>query len=265
MSVLSHLTDLASDLNLVMKTEEYKKITGSKETIMSRASSYFSSDTYEGSLLFGSTVRETLLPRSADATSDVDIMLLFKNPNGFRPQAFYDRIKKFADKYYRSSEVYRSSPTVVLELSHIKFDLVPAYKSSGFTYIPAPSNHFQSWMTTDPLGFNTTFETKNKNENYNIRRLCRLMKYWNARKGEVYDAFALEQKIVSMFFFNCNNLQDYFFTCVSNLSPYDFLGTKWKLEAIKDLQTRCTAVKDYIAKGMPATAETELKKILPVL
>ena len=70
--------------------------------------------------MFGSYIRGTILPRKADASSDIDIMVMFLNPNGYKPQTFLNRLKNFAEHYYSTSEIYQSNPTVVLELNHMR-------------------------------------------------------------------------------------------------------------------------------------------------
>lgn len=62
-------------------------------------------------------------------------MIVFDNVNNYTPQTFLTRLKNFAEEYYSRSEIYQDSPAIVLELNHIKFELVSAYKSYMFYYI----------------------------------------------------------------------------------------------------------------------------------
>lgn len=177
MSVNSYLTDLASAL--VLSSTEKDHISTSVETIKTRLSLYFSTEVEEKKV-FGSYVRGTILPRKADDKSDVDIMVVFKNPDGYKPQTFLNRLLKFAEKYYSSSEIYQSSPTIVLELNHIKFELTPAYVQYGMYYIP---NGQSNWMYTDPDGFYSTLTQCNSNNSYKIKPVVRLLKHWNIAKN----------------------------------------------------------------------------------
>lgn len=120
MSVNSYLESLASQL--VLSTSEKDHISNSISTIKSRLDTYFGSNITEKKL-FGSYVRGTILPRKADSGSDIDLMVVFKNEDCYKPQSFLNRLKNFAEHYYSTSEIYQSSPTVVLELNHIKFEL----------------------------------------------------------------------------------------------------------------------------------------------
>ena len=177
MSVNSYLQDLGS--SLVLSDSEKSSISTSVDTIKSRLSSYFGSDVTEKKL-YGSYVRETILPRKADENSDVDLMVVFHNPNGYQPRSFLNRLKNFAEYYYSRSEIYQSSPTIVLELSHIKFELTPAHREYGTYYIPQNSTE---WMYTDPDGFYSELTECNKNNNYKIKPVVRLLKHWNIQKN----------------------------------------------------------------------------------
>ena len=126
MSVNTYLSDSAS--NLVLSTKEKESITTSINTLEIRLESYFGAN-IEEKFKFGSYTRVTILPRKVDEESDVDYMVVFDNSNNYTPQTFLDRLKRFAETKYSTSEIYQLSPTIVLELNNIKFELVPAYKN----------------------------------------------------------------------------------------------------------------------------------------
>ena len=103
MSVLSYLTD----------------------TLSTKLGNYF--DNIASKFVFGSYDRRTILRRSKDSNSDIDFMVCFTDGNEWTPQTLMNRLKRFAEANYSKNEIYQSSPTIVLELSHIKFELVPAW------------------------------------------------------------------------------------------------------------------------------------------
>src|SRR5574337_1188866 len=123
MSVLSFLTDTAS--SAVLSSTEQSSITTSISTLQTRIGLHFASGVIKQHFRFGSSTRGTILPRAMDEHSDIDYMIVFSENNA-TPQTFLNRLKAFVEKYYASSEIRQSSPTIVLELNHIKFDLVPA-------------------------------------------------------------------------------------------------------------------------------------------
>ena len=123
MSVNKYLQELGS--SLILSSSEKAGISVSVNAIRTRLTSYFGEEIAEKKL-YGSYVRDTILPRRADEESDVDLMVVFRNPDGYQPQAFLNRLRDFSENYYSQSEIYQSSPTIVLELNHIMFELTPA-------------------------------------------------------------------------------------------------------------------------------------------
>ena len=163
---------------------------------------------------------------------------------------------------YSTSEIYQSHPTVVLELSNIKIEIVPAIKNAYDDYqIPAPSSSYTTWLTTRPNEFNSKVKDKNTSEKSQIRPLIRLMKYWNAKNGYIYSSYELENMIVTHSYFSCQNLWNYVYSFVNSLNYYN--SVTWKADKIKKIKDTCTYAYDLDNKGWPASAEVEIKKIFP--
>jgi predicted nucleotidyltransferase len=218
MSVNSYLQDLGS--SLVLSSNEKGSITTSIDTLKSRLTSYFGDDVTD-KIIFGSYTRETILPRKVDEESDIDFMVVFKNSNNYKPQSFLNRLKNFAEAKYKTSEIHQSSPTIVLELNHIKFELVPAYVSYGFYYIPKNSSE---WMYTNPNDFNNKLVECNKNNAYKIKPVVRLLKHWNIQKNSREIAsYELESKIANEMtyaFISCTSYTDYLKGALSKLRTF---------------------------------------------
>ena len=203
MTVNTYLSYLAS--SLVLSDLEKSSIETSISTIKTRLNSYFA-DIYDKKV-FGSYVRHTILPRKADSESDIDIMIVFNNPYGHKPQSFLNRLKSFAEHYYQRSEIYQSSPTIVLELNHIKFELTPACIYYGTYYIP---NGPSEWIPTDPDGFYRKLTQCNVNNGSKIKPVVRLLKHWNIQKNSRdLASFALEKKIAEGMMYACYNYSTY--------------------------------------------------------
>lgn len=254
MSVNSYLENLGR--NLVLSDSEKSSIKTSVDTIKTRLANYFS-DVNEKKV-FGSYDRGTILPRKADENSDVDIMVVFDNPNRYKPQSFLDRLKKFAEYYYSTSEIHQSSPSLVLELNHIKFELTPAYKSWGIYYIPdGPS----AWKTTDPDGFCNTLLECNKNNNYKIKPVVRLIKHWNIQKNSRdLVSFQLEKKIAEEMkysYYTCSSYTDYLKAALGKLK---YMTVSSRVDTAINHIDKALSYED---KGMPYSAEEEIKKAFP--
>ncbi len=111
--------------------------------------------------VFGSYTRNTILPRSYDSNSDVDLLVIFNTTNGKKTPGTYRRnIVDALAKSYPLSVVKKDFPTVKLELNHIMFDVVPCYVeefwNSKTFYIP---NANDSWRTTVPNDLNDELST----------------------------------------------------------------------------------------------------------
>lgn len=255
MSVNSYLQDLGS--TLVLSSNEKSSITTSINTIKDRLTSYFGDEVID-KIIFGSYTRETILPRKADEDSDIDLMVVFKNSNNYKPQSFLNRLKNFAEAKYSTSEIYQSSPTIVLELNHIKFELVPAYEYYGMYYIPKNSSE---WMYTNPNDFNNKLVECNKNNSYKIKPVVRLLKHWNIQKNSrgLY-SFELESKIANEMtyaYISCISYTDYLKSSLGKLRTY-YNATKID-NAISKIDEAMKNEKD----GYPYTAMSKIKEVFP--
>lgn len=259
MSVQQHLLNVAS--RAILSSTEKSSITTSLTTMRTRLDSHFGNEVSE-KVQFGSSTRETILPRLIDTRSDIDYMVVFSDSQ-FRPQTYLDRLRRFVAAKYYSSDVAQSSPTIVLNLNHIKFELVPAVRRSfSGLEIPSPASDFTEWTPTDPTGFNNTLVSANTNHSGNIKRMIRVIKYWNARSGYPFNSYLLEQDLVNYASYEAN-FKNYVFAGIRGLSlPWNAsITNRDKLERAKEIVNKTI---DYENNEMPATAEAEIKKLVPV-
>lgn len=257
MSVLLHLQNTAESIKI--QDSERTAIDTSISSLSSKLSSYF--DNIESKFVFGSYDRRTILRRSKDPNSDVDYMVVFSDGSSWKPQTLMNRLKNFAEAKYSRSEIYQSSPTVVLELNHIKFELAPAYKSWGTLYIPAPASDYSDWISTYPNTLKDSLNEKNRNNLYLIRKLVRLMKYWNVNNGKVYSSYELEKYIIDKSYWLCSNLKEYFYDTAEGLQTWNL--PQYKKDKVDRLKEIIAKTKQYERDGMPYTAESEIKKAIP--
>lgn len=263
MSVNGYLTTLSS--NLVLSSSENSSIRTSISTLSSRLNSYFNNGELHKHFQFGSSTRGTILPRKADSNSDIDYMVVFKNPNNYKPETLLNYLRHFMKAKYSSSEIYKDSPTMVLELNHIKFELVPAIQDIwGNLSIPSRTNYFSDWMSTDPTGFNDKITSVNVNNNFKIKPAIRLMKYWNTNKlNNHYSSYLLEGRVVDKFnYLSRDSIKDYVFDSIDMLI-YDFSDSqtfKNKLDRAKEIVRN---TRDFERQGYPVSAKNEIKKLFP--
>jgi predicted nucleotidyltransferase len=265
MTVQSHLKEIAD--SSVMKTSEKDSIKRSIDTLKSRLNSHFDDELSE-QMLFGSYTRNTILPRKFDDLSDVDYMIVFKDGSS-KPQTYLDRLRRFVEKYYYSSEIKQSNPTIQLELNHIRFELVPAKKywwDSDYQ-IPAKASDYQDWQATDPNGFNDRLVNANQSNKSLIKPLVRVLKYWNVNNSRPFDSYELEQAVVDVaegiiFTSSYQNLRDHLYNFSENYStPWSWAS--WRKDKVQRLKDACAKAKELEEDGYPATAESEIKKVIP--
>lgn len=256
MSVISYLGRRATEA--VLSENEKSSIARSIGTLNSRLDLYFPGQ-LQDRFQFGSSTRGTILPRSLDDHSDIDFMVVFSDA-GYTPQAYLDRLKRFVSTYYSTSTIYQDSPTITLELGHIKFDLVPATSSFLFGLkIPDGSG---GWQSTNPNDFNQTLSDKNKNNANLIKPTIRLAKIWNASNGYVFDSFSFEKWIVDLYFWaKPNNHRDFLFTVFDALSPHSE-STQWRKDKINRAKEIVANVRSYERADQFDRAEREVKKLI---
>lgn len=230
MTVNAYLEDLAT--RAIIREDEKEGIQISIYTITNRLGNY---DSYRNQinkiLIFGSYKRRTIISRQFDDNSDIDIMVVFgKVINGFaitprnyqfqKPQFYLSYLKDFAESKYSRSEIYKSHPAVVLELNHIKFELVPAIIDDWGKY-KIPNNKifnnwlYQEWMDTNPDDLDGKLEN-----NQTLRMLVRVAKIWNAKHGYIFTSYELEKWIVNQPFY-FGNLAQHFYIFCNNLHLYN--------------------------------------------
>ena len=254
MSINTYLDNLAS--SLVLSDAEKRGIATSLTSLSSKIDNYFSG--VSGKAVFGSYARHTILPRNVDENSDVDIMIIFDNPENHKPQAFLNRIKSFVNQSYSRSEIYQDNPTIVLELSRIKFELIPAYYAYGTINIPdGPSD----WRYTNPYEYDKMLNECNQENGYKIKPIIRLIKFWNIKKNyRFYASFEIERKIAEELRFarySCSSYTDYLtraFEEIKKLPSMTNTRIDTALNHIEKAQMYESMAHDY-------DAECEIKKV----
>ncbi len=223
------------------------------------------------SFIFGSYSRGTILPRSVDQNSDVDLMVVFADPYN-RPQTYLDRLRRFVESSYAKSEIAQSAPAIVLSLNHINFELVPARKSrwSGGLKIPVKSLCGDDWMDTDPKGFNDKLSSVNTKFSGLIKPLVRIIKYWNAKNGYLFESFFIEQKVVeivesaeSIFDESPKSICAHFYRFVDRFD-IGYMEAERKRELIHKLKDFVQCVQSLENKGFAAEAAAAFAEFLPL-
>jgi len=235
MSVNSYLNDLAQ--RAIVRDNEKNKINISIENIKSKLKS---DNEVKDIKIFGSYKRGTIISRKFDENSDIDILVIFKDDR-HKPQTYLNYLKGLIGQKYTRSEIHQDNPTIVLELNHIRFELVPAldYFFNIRYKIPAKQSDYADWLVTDPDELNGKLTN-----NQNLRRLLRVAKIWNIKQGGLFNSYKLEKFIVNRNYI-CNwNLADYFYTfCDALITNYNYPQyTNDKIKKLKDKTSMANAL-----------------------
>lgn len=263
-SIDTYLRDLSYSFYLKKDSTEISRINTSMTNLLSNL------DKELGALLkrrfiFGSYDRDTILPRTIDSNSDIDIMVVFNHTDYERtPETYRAWLNNFGDKYYKDrygSEVVRSFPTVTIRLGNIHFDLVPAKEESTYwiSTLHIPSSY--GWQTTDPNDVKTKLTEANTKYNQIVRPIIRLLKAWNCTHGYPIDSYQLELEITQMNFFG-DNIQSGFFWAVEHLST-NWNNSQTKKDKINSLRFNIDKVKESLVLYDVAAAKRWLHRVLP--
>lgn len=263
-SVNGYLTSLASQA--IIRDAEKQSIQRSIAYLQQKLNIYFGGQV-DNHFMFGSYVRGTILPRTMDQNSDIDYMVVFKNDD-LHPQAYLARLRRFVQQNYQRSEIKQSNPTIVLNLNHIKFELVPAVNDwwSGLQ-IPARAADVNNWINTDPTDFNNALVKANKENNNLTKPLVRLLKYWNALNSYVYESYELEKYVVSEGFymlalFGDFTLENMFYEFIESMS-WDWTAPQWKVAKIQKAQSMVAEIREFQRVGNALLAHHRIQKLLP--
>lgn len=172
---------------------------------------------------FGSYTRNTILPRSCDSESDIDILIVFNTSDKIlTPGTYRTGILNSISRAYPKSVVKKDFPTVKLELNHIMFDLVPCITQQNSNrlkyYIPHKNDE---WLETYPNDVNDLLASKNQGYGNNIvRNVIRLCKHWNSTHGRPFDSYELEKWIVKRYLFKGDNLYEKFLSIMNDIAGH---------------------------------------------
>ena len=264
MKVNSYLTHLAKAG--ILRDLEKININRSIAAIQKKLNAHFGFQ-LDRHFIFGSYARGTILPRNMDTNSDIDYMVVF-NDSDLRPQSYLDRLRRFVEINYRKSDIGQSNPTIVLSLNHIKIELVPAVESwfSGLQ-IPAKSSDYVDWVSTDPTDFNDSLINANKQNKNLTKPLIRLLKYWNASNGYVYESYELEKYVVDEGFYMLKlygdlTLENMLYSFIETMD-WEWGTAKWRIERIQRAQSLVSELRSLQNINNEMNAANRIRKLLP--
>lgn len=177
---------------------EYQKtsiVKGRKDSVVENLAEAFpaSSDMpFWKAELIGSAAKGTIV-RPLD---DIDVLAVFSDENGawskyrWNSQDFLYRVRKAYGGLEIAQVGARGQAVRVFFQTGGHVDVAPVFmKNDSQYYLPAGDG---SWITTAPFVANAWFHEKNKELDYNLAGLVRLLKKWNAAHSKRLKSFHLE-------------------------------------------------------------------------
>lgn len=257
------LQKISGDLFIKYKSKEREYIDEKIANFHKTLKAYFTSS-ISGTLVFGSYKRDTILPRKFDEKSDIDVLVIFNQfQKEYSPETYRNKLKKFATVKYPRTPVLKDHPSIVLELSSIKFDLVPCRICEGIwsNYYQIPSKN-GDWMDTYPKEFNKKLTNTNNKYNSIVKPVIRLIKRWNAYNNYPYASYDLEQIIAGMDFSN-DNFQTGFLYAIDKLATVN-LSEQAKKKVIT-LQNNKDWIVEYLKRDNQQKAIEVVYRILGLI
>ena len=175
----NYLDAIAS--NLISRNDEKDAIDNSVEVFKNRIRDFFTKNNFynlQDIKVYGSYERNTNLPQLADVDTDVDIMLVMNN-DGSMPQTYLNRVRSAVEAKYSRSDIKQATPTIILQMQHIKLEITPAILKAGRYLIKRGDN---GWLCTSCL---TDFDNL-------------------AKANKAFSSYQIEKEIVH-YYLECRN------------------------------------------------------------
>lgn len=120
-------------------------------------------------------------------TSDIDIIVqlpysTYEKFNAYKnngQSALLQEVKGVLQKTYSTSYVKGDGQVIGINFSDgINFEIVPAFINTDGSYTYPDSNNGGSWRITNPKKEIDAMNSRNKDTNKNLKRLCRMARAW---------------------------------------------------------------------------------------
>jgi len=139
------------------------------------------------SLLVGSYGRDTAIN-----VSDVDTLMWlpykyyesYSNYFGNGQSALIQALRTSIKKTYSTTHVKGDGQVVVVAFDDsVRFEIVPCFENKDDSFTYPDTNDGGSWKTTDPRSEIKAIADMNFATNYNLKRLCRMMRTWKIERN----------------------------------------------------------------------------------
>lgn len=146
--------------------------------------------------VMGSYARRTIVPRSGMPVFDVDIAVVFQADEPYDAYTSYgpeQLLRKVADALttLRRPLTLWSGQSITIAFDTVSIDVWPALRLWNNTIFQFPREGTR-WFRSNPHLFNERFTALDRTLNGRLATVARVMKVWNAAKGNLLPSFYLE-------------------------------------------------------------------------
>lgn len=134
-------------------------------------------------------------------TSDIDIVVMLpwstysriNDYSGNKQSSLLQEVKNVLKKTYSSSELKGDGQVIVISFSDgMRFEIVPAFEMSDGSFCYADSNDGGKWKYMDPRSEIKKFNEMNKECNYNLKNICKMMREWNKKNTVLLSGIVID-------------------------------------------------------------------------
>ena len=139
------------------------------------------------SIYVGSYGRDTEIYKS-----DIDMLVQlpyetyvkYNNYSSNGQSALLQEVKKCIEKTYSTTILKADGQIISVPFSDgVSFEVLPAFINKDGSYTFANTNNGGSWKITDPKAEINAINDMNKKCNYNLKRLCKMMRAWKTKNN----------------------------------------------------------------------------------
>lgn len=222
------------------------------------------------SLQVGSYGRDTAIK----GVSDLDMIYIMPNSEwdrfkDARQSALLQEVKTAIKDRYPNTDIRADGQVIVVSFTNYEIEVVPAFEQEDGSFKYPDTNNGGSWPLTKPRSEIKAISDLDKEKNYNLRRLCKIVRAWKNKHGVVMGGLLIDTLasnfLKSTTYYDTKSYLYYdwmvrdFFKYLSELPDQDFYlapGSNQRVDVKKKFQGKAQKAYELCLKAIEAEKET---------
>lgn len=221
------------------------------------------------SLQVGSYGRDTAIK----GVSDLDMIYIMPNSEwdrfkNARQSALLQEVKNAILDRYPNTDIRADGQVVVVSFTNYEIEVVPAFEQEDGSFKYPDTNDGGSWPLTKPRSEIKAISDLDKDKNFNLRRLCKMVRAWKNKHGAAMGGLLVDT-LASNFLKSTKNydtksylyydwmVRD-FFKYLSELADQDFYlapGSNQRVNVKKKFQRKAKKAYELCLKAIEADGQ----------